>query len=109
MLWAEDSQSTDRVRVIPGELRRGDVIVGRHLAVSPGAVPRFLRRFEDVYGRLGKTVTILSAAAHHRLLWVHPFLDGNGRVARLMSHATMLETLDTGGVVDSPRTCPERG
>ena len=109
MLWVEDSQSTDRVRVIPGELRPGDVIVGRHLAVSPGAVPRFLLRFEDVYGRLGKTVTILSAAAHHRLLWVHPFLDGNGRVARLMSHATMLETLDTGGVVDSPRTCPERG
>ena len=98
MLWVEDSQSTDRVRVIPGELRPGDVIVGRHLAVSPGAVPRFLLRFEDVYGRLGKTVTILSAAAHHRLLWVHPFLDGNGRVARLMSHATMLETLDTGGV-----------
>lgn len=33
-----------------------------------------------------------------RLLWIHPFLDGNGRVARLMSHAVLLETLDTGGV-----------
>ena len=41
---------------------------------------------------------ISTAAAHHRLLWIHPFLDGNGRVARLMSHAMMLETLDTGGV-----------
>src|SRR6185312_16823193 len=30
--------------------------------------------------------------------WIHPFMDGNGRVARLMSHATMLETLDTGAV-----------
>ena len=28
----------------------------------------------------------------------HPFVDGNGRVARLMSHATLLETLDTGAV-----------
>jgi len=27
------------------------------------------------------------AAAHHRFLWIHPFYDGNGRVARLMSHA----------------------
>ena len=27
------------------------------------------------------------AAAHHRILWIHPFLDGNGRVARLISHA----------------------
>ena len=27
-----------------------------------------------------------------------PFLDGNGRVARLMSHAMLLDALDTGGV-----------
>ena len=31
-------------------------------------------------------------------MWIHPFLDGNGRVARLLSHATLLETLDTGAV-----------
>ena len=36
-----------------------------------------------------------AAAAHHRLLWIHPFTDGNGRVARLMSHAMMLQALDT--------------
>jgi Fic family protein len=67
--------------------------------VSPGALPRFLDRFETVYGRLGRTDTILAAAAaHHRLLWIHPFLDGNGRVARLMSYAMLLDTLDTGGV-----------
>jgi Fic family protein len=48
---------------------------------------------------LGRSETILAAAAaHHRLLWIHPFLDGNGRVARLMSHAVLLEALDTGGV-----------
>jgi hypothetical protein len=46
-------------------------------------VPRFLRRFEDVYSRLGKTETILAtAAAHHRLAWIHLFVDGNGRVVR---------------------------
>ena len=39
-----------------------------------------------------------AAAAHHRLLWIHPFLDGNGRVARLMSYAMLLETLDTNGI-----------
>ncbi len=31
------------------------------------------------------------AAAHHRLNYIHPFLDGNGRVSRLMSHAMALE------------------
>ena len=99
LLWVEDPASKERVRVAPGELRRRDVEVGLHLAVSPGAVPRFLRRFEEVYGRLGKTETILAtAAAHHRLAWIHPFTDGNGRVARLISHAALLETLDTGAV-----------
>ena len=69
------------------------------LAISPPAVGRFLERFENVYAGLGKTETILAtAAAHHRLVWIHPFLDGNGRVARLMSHATMLEALATGAV-----------
>ncbi len=48
---------------------------------------------------MGRIDRILAAAtAHHRLLWIHPFLDGNGRVARLMSYAMLLETLDTGGV-----------
>ena len=99
LLWVEDSTSKEKIRVVPGELRHRDIAVGDHIPVSPGAVPRFLRRFEEVYSRLGKTETILAtAAAHHRLVWIHPFLDGNGRVARLMSHATLLEALDTGAV-----------
>jgi Fic family protein len=54
---------------------------------------------EQVYSALGRAETILAAAAaHHRLLWIHPFADGNGRVARLMSHASLLEVLDTGSV-----------
>jgi Fic family protein len=104
LMWAEDPATKERIRLAPGELRRRDVIVGRHVAISPGAVPRFLQRFEEVYGSLGKTERILAtAAAHHRLTWIHPFLDGNGRVARLMSHAMLLETLETGGVWSAAR------
>ena len=99
LLWVEEPESKERVRIIPGAFRERDVQVGRHHPVSPGAVPRFLQRFAAVYGNLGKADTILaSAAAHHRLLWIHPFLDGNGRVARLMSHALLGNALDTGGV-----------
>ena len=97
--WVADPDTGARIEVIPGELRRKDVRIGLHVPISPGALPRFLSRFEEVYGGLGKAGTILAAAAaHHRLLWIHPFLDGNGRVARLMSHATLLEALDSGGV-----------
>src|SRR5439155_3730526 len=99
LLWVEDPTTKEKLKVIPGELRQRDVAVGRHIPVSAPAVPRFLKRFEEVYGNLGKTETILATAAtHHRLTWIHPFLDGNGRVARLMSHATLLEALDTGAV-----------
>ena len=85
--------------VVPGALRSQRVQVGLHVPVSPGALPRFLQRFDAVYGNLGRADAILgAAAAHHRLLWIHPFLDGNGRVARLMSHAMLLEGLETGGV-----------
>lgn len=99
LLWVEDPDSHERVRVEPGILRARDVRVGRHLPVSPGAVPRFLARLEEVFADLGRAESILSAAvAHHRLLWIHPFLDGNGRVARLMSHAMFLQALETGGI-----------
>jgi Fic family protein len=99
LLWVENRETKEKLRVVPGELRRRDVKVGGHVPISPGAVPRFMKRFEDIYGRLGKTESILAAApAHHRLVWIHPFLDGNGRVARLMSHTMLLETLDTGAV-----------
>src|SRR5947208_4244768 len=99
LLWVEDPKSKERIKVVPGELRHRDVKVGMHIPVSPGAVPRFLGRFEEVYGHLNRTDSILgAAAAHHRLVWIHPFLDGNGRVARLISHAMLLETLDTGAV-----------
>ena len=97
--WIEEPDTKERVAVIPGAFRERHVRVGRHSPVSPGAVPRFLDRFEAVYSRLGTTDTIMaSAAAHHRLLWIHPFLDGNGRVARLMSYAMLRDALDTGGV-----------
>jgi Fic family protein len=99
LLWVENPDTHERMQVIPGELRSRDVRVGGHIAISAPAVPRFLARFEEVYSRLGKTETILAAAAaHHRLAWIQPFLDGNGRVARLMSHATLLDALDTGAV-----------
>jgi len=99
LLWIDEPDTGERMQVVPGALRQRDVKVGQHVPISPGSVLRFLEQFERAYSGLGKAETIIAAAAaHHRLLWIHPFLDGNGRVARLMSHAMLLEALDTGGV-----------
>ena len=99
ILWVKNPDTDEKMKVIPGELRKNDVRVGRHIPPSPGALDRFLTHFEKTYCNLGKAeVIIATAAAHHRLLWIHPFLDGNGRVARLSSYGMMLDSLDTGGL-----------
>lgn len=99
LLVSRGFNTSELYQVVPGAFRTCDVRIGEHVPVSPGAVPRFLKRFTNVYSNLGTTDTILAAAAaHHRFLWIHPFLDGNGRVARLMSHAALRDTLDTGGL-----------
>lgn len=77
----------------PGEWRSApehDVAVGRHQPPSSVVVDDFMRHFSDRYrfdglGRAGRIMAM--AAAHHRLNYIHPFPDGNGRVSRLMSHA----------------------
>jgi Fic family protein len=99
LLWVDNPDTGAKIRVEPGRWRETDVAVGRHRAVSPGAVERFMARFEAVYARLGKAESILAAAAaHHRLLWIHPFADGNGRVARLMSYAMLKQATNTTGI-----------
>jgi Fic family protein len=97
--WTKSDKHGNREKVVPGETRNCRVEVGRHLPPSAGSVPRFLTEYERIYAKLGPAAAVrATAAAHHRLLWIHPFVDGNGRVARLVSHAVMLEALDTGGL-----------
>jgi Fic family protein len=79
--------------VIPGKLRQHDVTVGRHLAPAFKALPNFLTRFQTAYSPLrlnAANKVIAAAASHHRLAWIHPFLEGNGRVTRLFTHAFLI-------------------
>lgn len=94
MLWVENPDTKEKLKVVPGELRNRRVAVGRHIPPSPDELPAFLQRFTEAYtsshlSRLRKIIGV--AASHHRLLWIHPFLDGNGRVTRLFSHAWLRE------------------
>ena len=95
MLWVENPKTGARIQIIPGEFRDREVEVGRHVPPPANVLSRFLERFEGVYDfdRLPKSKAIIAiAASHHRFLWVHPFFDGNGRVARLMAHSMMLRS-----------------
>ncbi len=77
-------------RIEPGDLRTFEVDVGKHTPPSHEALPKFLAKFEAFYAgtRIPATDQLMAlASAHHRLAWIHPFGDGNGRVIRLHSHA----------------------
>jgi Fic family protein len=94
MLVLSNAQSSKQIQIIPGEWRTGDVIIGRHIPISAQAIDRFVTRFATGYRleRLSQIDQVIAvAAAHHRLVWIHPFYDGNGRVARLFSHAMLRE------------------
>lgn len=95
LLWVENPDTGEKLKVIPGEIRKAEVMVGRHVPPLAKNLEYFLTRFEEAYApdKLSQVQQVIAiAASHHRLAWVHPFLDGNGRVARLYSHAWLLET-----------------
>lgn len=82
------------IKVEPGALRDHFVRVGRHVPPEPEMIAPLLQRMVEAYGRpdLSRIQRLVGiAASHHRLAWVHPFLDGNGRVTRLWSHALLRE------------------
>lgn len=75
----------------PGQWRQSEVSVGRHAAPAAKSLFDFLAHWSQTYGqaRRGEMQVVAMAASHHRLVWIHPFLDGNGRVARLHSHLVL--------------------
>lgn len=98
-----DLLTQDNQPIVPGGLRQREVRVGRHVAPAHASVPQFLARWAGFYGgvRRGEAALVALAAAHQRLGWIHPFVDGNGRVMRLHTH-TLLSALGYTGGLWSP-------
>lgn len=100
--WAERRPGSPRIQIKPGEYREGHVTVGRHDPPLASALPRFMEHFSQEYRshRSPSPDSIAKiAAAHQRFMWIHPFLDGNGRVGRLMTDSMLTDSgLDAGGI-----------
>ena len=75
----------------PGALRDRNVSAGRHAAPAFASIAPMLQRWGNYYGsvRRGELQILAVAASHHRLAWIHPFRDGDGRVARLHTHLVL--------------------
>lgn len=88
-----DNQQTEKVEA--GAFRKRYVQVGRHVPPKPETLNSFLERFAVSYDPInqhGVRSLVALSSAHHRLMWIHPFLDGNGRVARLFTDAYFLRS-----------------
>ncbi len=98
-LSAEDRTSDDGRVVEPGVWRSYDVVVGHHIPPTHESISVFLTRYQKIYeGSTSWDKQIVKiASAHQRFTWIHPFLDGNGRVARLATHAALYRDF-TGGL-----------
>lgn len=101
--FAERKDGT-KIPVVPGKFRSefgDDVDVGWHQPPSSVVVASFMdyfeKRFSSAEARAGSRVLAIPAA-HHRFNYIHPFIDGNGRVSRLMSHAMVLRAGIGGGL-----------
>jgi Fic family protein len=94
--------SGGEVPLVPGGLRNSDVQVGTHVPPEHGLVGPMLSHLQNRYespdlSRLQRIIAI--GASHHRLAWIHPFRDGNGRVVRLFSDTLIRQLgIDGGGL-----------
>ncbi|MEI8031454.1 MAG: Fic family protein [Comamonadaceae bacterium] len=95
-----DRQTDQGVAIEPGQFRTQDVSVGQHVAPTVASLPAFIERWGNFYGgvRRGEAALLAMAASHQRLGWIHPFVDGNGRVMRLHTHAMLTALGYTGGL-----------
>ena len=67
LIGLTDPRTGEEIRINPGEFRTRDVQVGRHVPVSPGAIPRFLSRFESAYANLGVCAVEMIVARKWRI------------------------------------------
>ena len=102
-LWVIKNDRGEVVgKVVPGEWRKQKIEVGRHVPPEAESIPALMQSYCETYhpGRFkGDRKLIAIMAAHHRFMWIHPFLDGNGRIGRLLTDAALKASgLDSYGV-----------
>jgi Fic family protein len=108
-LWLlKDQQGEVKGKVVPGEWRTELVDVGQHVPPKPEDLGSLMQQFCNVYHpkrHSGDKKFIAAMCAHHRFVWIHPFADGNGRVARLFTD----EALKSIGLESYGVWCLSRG
>lgn len=92
-MWEiKDKEGNVKGKVVPGEWRTEGTVVGRHVPPSENDLNSLMQQFCEIYhpnNFTGDKKYIAVMCAHHRFVWIHPFIDGNGRVVRLFTDTAL--------------------
>ncbi len=84
ILWALNHVAVANISQFGGRFREEPIYVGSHKPPHFKEVPELMDRFVSTVHEnwFNWTPTELAAYVLWRLLWIHPFIEGNGRTAR---------------------------
>ena len=93
--------------VTPGEYRKENVAILKSVHQPPDAI-QVNDYMEELLDFIAKSVPnrfelLKTAIAHHRFVWIHPFTNGNGRTARLLTYAMLVKygfAVESGRIVN---------
>lgn len=77
-----------------GRLRTNQVFVGHHIPPHPQDLERHMRELVQWLNSeeaLQLHPVEYAALAHYKLVYVHPFVDGNGRTSRLLMNLVLMQ------------------
>jgi Fic family protein len=79
----------------PGQLRPVDVAIKKsnHTPPSHIKVPQYFDELIDFVNKPLETQyhLLVVAISHHRMAWIHPFDNGNGRLVRMFTYAILIK------------------
>ncbi|XP_066459933.1 protein adenylyltransferase FICD isoform X2 [Eleutherodactylus coqui] len=77
-----------------GRFRANQVFVGHHIPPHPRDVDRHMQEFVQWLNSddaINLHPVEFAALAHYKLVYIHPFVDGNGRTSRLLMNVILMQ------------------
>jgi len=108
VLWALNHVAVANISQFGGRFRQEPIYVGNHHPPHFKEVPELMdRMFSTLHENwYDWQPTELAAYTLWRLLWIHPFIEGNGRTARAACYYVLCTR--TGVLLPGKRIVPER-
>lgn len=108
MLWSLNHVAVSNICQFGGRYREEPIYASNHRPPHFQDVPNLMDRFISTVHENWDlwSPTELAAYGLWRLLWIHPFIEGNGRTARAVCYYLMC--VRAGGLLPGDKIIPER-